>query len=768
MSLLSLGGFLGDAIADIWMSIWLSLNDFVYSIISVLYQVFESVANVNLFSEEVFKDITSRIYIVMGIAMLFIFAYNLILMIINPEDKKSTGQTTKVVKETIISLVLVILLPTIFNYMSIFQKHILESQIISQIILGDTGGTSAEECDYSQYTIFDEYNIGNVEDTSFLNWKTILSLGIYQIYLSTKDSTPTVMLTQYCEYYSEKLSPSQRGAYSLPATIFSAFFHPTTVDYNSCEEWIETCKDDKNCNTTDVTNEEDKEMCAYYVYDVKLAKYMGNIAPFNGESKFYSKVKKDDGTFEFNGLMALAAGVLALYMFVCYTIAIGVRVAKLGFLQLISPIAVMMRIIPKQKEAMFDKWFKHLLNTYLDVFIRLIIIYFSLFAISLVPDVIDALFDTIEGSWYAAALSCVVVILGILQFAQKAPELFKEFFGSSGNFALKSPKKQWEENKLAQKSLGAVTGAIGSGVVGGFRNFKKTDGNGLQKGLSSAGGVVGGLFRGGYSGYKNGVEKTGSTVSAVADKLEVNRDKHRATRSTIKNGGLGNYIKSDLKERKKNFTDFLFGNVASTELGNAANQIMVDVDNMENDFSNANISNIKAGRSEIMKKFNADEEFDFNGNHYRKIDANNWQDNFNNTISSEELGKKITNSFKDRLAKAYAQNEAKDGIIEGFKRANEGMLKDLRESMPKMGDEFSEKLFEKLNNLKDANGLDMNLNVNSLDDLEERMKNLMQSEDGLASIYKINDEIKSMAKGMKISNDQALKQQQAQKEKKDK
>lgn len=743
MSLFSLGGFLGDAVADIWMSIWLSLNNMIYYFISALYQVFESVANTNLFSNDVFEKITSRIYIIMGIAMLFIFAYNLVLMIINPEDKKSTGQTTKVVKEVMISLVLIILLPTIFNYMSIFQKHVLKTQILSQIIFGDTGGTSSEGCDYSEYTVFN--NVG----------------------IKTSDnSSATEYLSKYCKNYSEKLSSSQRGAYALPITIFQAFYYPTTVDYDTCEEWIENNKDGNGGSLDD----DEQKMCAYYVYDVKLSKYKGDITPFNSESNFYSKVKKDDGTFEFHYLLALVAGVLALYMFVCYTLAIGVRVAKLGFLQIISPIAVMMRIVPKQKEAMFDKWFKHLLNTYLDVFIRLIIIYFALFAISLVPDTIKTLFASIEGSnWFIRALSCVVVILGILQFAQKAPDLFKEFFGGgSGNFALKSPKKQWEENKIAQKSLGAVTGAIGSGVVGGFRNFKKTDGNGLQKGLSSAGGVVGGLFRGGYAGYKNGVEKTGATVSTIADKLEVNRNKHRATRSTIKNTGLGNYIKSDLKERKENFTDFLFGNVASTELGNAANQIMVDVDNMENDFSNAKISNIKAGRSEIMKKFNADEDFDFNGNHYHKVDANNWQDNNRNTISSKKLEKEVNNSFKDRLAKAYAENEFKNGIIDGFKTANEGMLKDLRESMPKMGEKFSKDLFSNLNKLKDADGQDMNLNVKSLDDLEERMKTLVESKEGLASVYKINDEIKSMAKGVKIGNDEALKQQQAQKEKKDK
>lgn len=484
MSLFSLGGFLGDAIADIWMSIWLSLNNMIYYFISALYQVFESVANTNLFSNDVFEKITSRIYIIMGIAMLFIFAYNLVLMIINPEDKKGTGQTTKVVKEVMISLVLIILLPTIFNYMSIFQKHVLKTQILSQIIFGDTGGTSSEGCDYSEYTVFNTVDI----ETS-------------------DNSSATEYLSKYCKNYSEKLSSSQRGAYALPITIFQAFYYPTTVDYDTCEEWIENNKDGNGGSLGD----DEKKMCAYYVYDVKLSKYKGNITPFNSESKFYSKVKKDDGTFEFHYLLALVAGVLALYMFMCYTLAIGVRVAKLGFLQIISPIAVMMRIVPKQKEAMFDKWFKQLLDTYLDVFIRLIIIYFALFSISLVPDTIKTLFASIEGSnWFIRALSCVVVILGILQFAQKAPELFKEFFGSSGNFALKSPSKQLSENKLAKGIVGGagVMGTIaGKNIYDTVGNFKK---NGFVGGLkSTAKGMpraMGQQFTGAYRGFKKGKE----------------------------------------------------------------------------------------------------------------------------------------------------------------------------------------------------------------------------------------------------------------------
>ena len=107
MNLFNLGGWF----TNIWMDLWISLNSVVYQLIEWLYEIFEAIANVNLFSKEAFNDITSRLYVVIGIAMLFIFAYNIILMIINPDDKKSIGNTSKIVKETVIAFVLVILLP---------------------------------------------------------------------------------------------------------------------------------------------------------------------------------------------------------------------------------------------------------------------------------------------------------------------------------------------------------------------------------------------------------------------------------------------------------------------------------------------------------------------------------------------------------------------------------------------------------------------------------------------------------------------------------
>ena len=74
MNIFNFGGIIGDAIADMWMSIWLSLNNLVYNIIEVLYRVFESVAKINLFSDKDYKLITGRVYVIMGVVMLFIMA----------------------------------------------------------------------------------------------------------------------------------------------------------------------------------------------------------------------------------------------------------------------------------------------------------------------------------------------------------------------------------------------------------------------------------------------------------------------------------------------------------------------------------------------------------------------------------------------------------------------------------------------------------------------------------------------------------------------
>ena len=534
MNLFSFGGFFSSAIADVWMSIWLSLNDVVYSVIELLYKVFMAVADVNLFSDEAFKSIASRLYVVMGIAMLYIMAYNLIKMIINPEDKKTTGQMTTMIKEIMISLSLVILLPKIFSYMHIFQKNILESNIIGQIIIGDSGGTD-DDCDYDGYTLIDDLtDLGEAHDESFLNWKTIVTLGMYQLYLNTQDQSPSQQLSQFCEIYMDQ-SPAMRGASTIAPTLFSAFFHPVGYTYYNCADYIYECEDDKDCETDYIETDDQKEMCAHYFYGVNMARFVGSLKPFNSDSKFYSKAKSDDDSFEFNYLLAFIAGILAIYMFACYSMAIGVRVAKLGFLQIISPIAVMMRIIPKKKEEVYGVWFKQLVDTYIDVFMRLVIIYFCLFSISLIPDIMEKLLVKAEGNVMVWVLSEVIVILGILKFAGDAPDLLKQFFKASGNFSLKSPKKQLSENKLAMGTIGAAGAMVKTGVGNGIRAFSSAREAGASKTGSALsalrhgiGGGAAGVFRGFKEGYKTGDLKD---MNSAIDRAKGKSDERALKRS---------------------------------------------------------------------------------------------------------------------------------------------------------------------------------------------------------------------------------------------
>lgn len=518
MNLFSLGSFW----SDIWMSICISLNWLLYNVIEILYRVFSAIANVNLFDRDVFTKFTERMYLVVGIAMLFIFAYNLVLMIINPEDKKSTGQMTKLVKETIISLVLVVLLPTVFNYMTIFQKNILDSQIITKIIIGEGSGNNDETCDFSKMT------------------------SINEIVKTADNPTPTDKLQEKCTDFYKK-SPSVQGAYTLTPTLLNAFLYPVNYSLNQCEEFIISCNNNnlKDCDSEIINDVSEKKLCAQFYYGYNMSKFSGSVWHLLLNSGLQN-VLKDDGQeiLNFNYVFSLVGGVLAVIMFASYTIMIGVRVAKLGFLELIAPIPVMMRIIPKQKEALFDKWVKELKNTYLDIFIRMIIINFALYAVSLVPNVIDQLSGAGDDNQAVVLLAKAVVILGILQFAKETPALIKEFFGSSGRFSIKGGFDKWKDSG---KTMAGVAGMgatglnrlanLGNNYVRIFKNEDMTKTEKAKAMLKNSGRLLNPLamasaMKSGYDNTKDGKDFLKGVNDATTKSLTSKGLLYKAKRNT--------------------------------------------------------------------------------------------------------------------------------------------------------------------------------------------------------------------------------------------
>jgi len=279
---------------------------------------------------------------------------------------------------------------------------------------------------------------------------------------------------------------------SMALSIGQAFYHP--VDSTGKEYSYLDCKIDDNETTVPA--------CANFVESYDKAMESNTPGYFFGDSdlkkqlnlNLWEQLVDSEREMVYYAILSTIAAVLAIQMIVAFAIDIGIRVAKLGFLQIVAPIPIAQNIT--QKESLSQTtWFKSLVETYLELFMKLIVIYFSMFAITLVPEVIENIFyrNQSDTGTLVKMLATVVIILGILQFAKIAPELIKNLFNIKDFGNGISIKKRLEDNTFAQRGAAMLGGAGASALSGGFNG----------KGFGKVSGAVGGLLGGGYRGLRN-------------------------------------------------------------------------------------------------------------------------------------------------------------------------------------------------------------------------------------------------------------------------
>ena len=165
----------------------------------------------------------------------------------------------------------------------------------------------------------------------------------------------------------------------------------------------------------------------------------------------------------FDGLFAVVVGGFIVYILILYSIDVGTRYAQLIFLQIMSPVAIISYISPK-KDGMFSKWTKQCITTYIDLFIRLAIIYFVLLIVQVLGTAYDNgnLFEGLgEISGFMKVLCYIVLVMGLLVFANKAPKMLSELLPSSGaagiGFGLKGADRV---APMAARAIGASAGGL--------------------------------------------------------------------------------------------------------------------------------------------------------------------------------------------------------------------------------------------------------------------------------------------------------------------
>lgn len=224
---------------------------------------------------------------------------------------------------------------------------------------------------------------------------------------------------------------------------------------------------------------------------------------------------RSNGTYAIKWDVLFSIGVAAavIYILITYCISVATRVIQLAYLQLIAPVPILSYI--SDPEGTFKNWIKQCMTTYLDLFMRLAIIYFIIAVsrqiLTIMSDESKLLSstglspDSGEYIWVK-----IFLVLGLLMFGKRVPELLKDLFPNFGGgaaslgFGLKNPKKMLDDipglKGAATFGLGAAAGGI-AGMASGIKNGYGVRGKiagafgGFNRGIAGGAKTKGNIFK---------------------------------------------------------------------------------------------------------------------------------------------------------------------------------------------------------------------------------------------------------------------------------
>ena len=448
-------------------NVFLFLDGMIYGLIDSIFDVFNFLAKVNLFSNENYMKIVRNVYMILGLIMLFALSYSLLKAVINPDEfAKGEQSFPKMIKNVIISLAIIAVLPTVFNFAFNLQNTILNQHTIPRLILGE------------------EFDGNNNSSPGRL-----LSYNMFSAFLHVNE--------EYCTKDNEN------------ETVFD------TSDAKTCAEDIKTNKSNaKWYKPWRLLNKSET------FYDIDTSIKDGEIAMVN-YNNFGEAVA--EGKLSYLMLISTICGLYILWVLTNFCFDMVVRVIKLVFFQTIAPIPVVCRVIPGGKlKDVFSTWTKKTIGTFVDVFIRVGILYLGIFIIQLVIKNWPNL-DVSKLSYTQGLIAKALLLMGTVIFIRQAPKLISDMFHlDTGDMKLGLMDKLAAGGGLM---AAAATGGLGLGAV---RNFAKSrrDGKGI---LSSAGSALtGGLAAGIGAGYgarkaKNFNDLKSATSKGISNQMDARK-----------------------------------------------------------------------------------------------------------------------------------------------------------------------------------------------------------------------------------------------------
>ncbi len=323
-------------------------------------------------------------------------------------------------------------------------------------------------------------------------------------------------------------STVEQSAEEIAVTTLDAFFSPP-------EELDDVCGAGTYQNTPRIKNVQDFTTNINLTCNAKGTGVLGI-----GATKYYK--------YSYLLFVSTIVGILIVLLLLGITIDIAKRIFKLIILEIIAPVPIMSLIDPKgAKDGAFSKWVHSLTTTFLDIFLKLGLVYLIIVLIHMIVSANDSggiflNFPSFQQNGIRATYLTVLLILGLIFFAKEAPKFIKESLGIKGSGSddlFKDVKTLGQAAGLAGGAVLGTAGGLAGGIAASAKGFKEGNrGSGIGNALMAPGAAIAGAIRGGANGLK-GAGKNGNVLGglrgAISGQNTVNANKitNAAVGSTI-------------------------------------------------------------------------------------------------------------------------------------------------------------------------------------------------------------------------------------------
>ena len=121
-----------DAFERGFIGIILILDTLIYGLISSAFRIFMAIAGARLLSSDAYTAIANKVYLVVGVLMLFVLSYGILKAIVNPDDaSKQVGPG--LLKKVAIAVIGLAVTPALFGLMYLRIQIDLMLQVLFKL-----------------------------------------------------------------------------------------------------------------------------------------------------------------------------------------------------------------------------------------------------------------------------------------------------------------------------------------------------------------------------------------------------------------------------------------------------------------------------------------------------------------------------------------------------------------------------------------------------------------------------------------------------------